>query len=162
MRLLDHGRRIAAARVVELHDVESAGTAQYRRHVALLHVLDGAHEHGGQAGGCAPAEIAALDRVWRVGKRGGGLVEFLAILDLLQRIFGPPPPYIDLVRRRLFRHADHDVRQQVFVFSSRLRGDRGEIIVVHFGLGHLHTAVDFAFAQPLNRDFAPDVFAVFG
>src|SRR5664279_5169971 len=46
VRLLDHRRGVAAARVVEFHDVKSAGAAQHGRHIAALHALDGLHEAG--------------------------------------------------------------------------------------------------------------------
>ena len=113
---------------------------------------------GSRAGG-APAEVAARERVGRVGEAGRDLGEVGPGPDLLQRLLGAPALGVDLVGRRLLGHEHQHVREPVLDVAADLRVDGGEE-VVDLGVGHDDAAVDLALAQPLHGDLAADVVAV--
>ena len=83
---------VAAARVVELHDVEAAGAAQHRRDVALLHVLQRRRRTpSGSRAGVRQPRSPPLHRILRIGVLRRDLAEILAALDRGQRFLGAAP-----------------------------------------------------------------------
>ena len=159
VRLIDQRLVVMTAAVDQLDNMKSGGAAQHRRHVARLHCADGFREHRRQTRPGTPAEIAAGQRVARIGKPCGDLPEVRAVADILQRLFGAAPLGLDLLRARLLRNQDEDMCETVFRFSSKLRLGRGEVIF-DLGIAHRDAGIDLALAQPLHDDLAAHVLAV--
>ena len=131
------------------------------RHVAGLHVAHGLGEHRRQPRRRAPAEVAALERIRRVGESGRDLAEIGAAPDLLQRLLRAAALGVDLLGRRLLGDDHQDVGQPVFGLAPGLRDDRRQEIV-DLGVAHVELAVDLAVAQPLHHDLVADLLAILG
>ena len=85
--------------------------------------------------------------------------EIGAATDRLERFLSATPLGVDLIRARLLRDDNQDVRKLVLRISGVLDLQRREV-VFDFGIAHGKPALDLALAQPLHNQLVADVFAV--
>ena len=120
--LLDDERAAAgAAAIVELEQVKPGRAAQDVGHFAGLELRERGAEDLRQPVLLAPAHVAALQRVGRVGVAHRDLAEVRAAAHLGERIRGAPAARLDLLGARVLGDAHQDVRD-VVLRRSRRRG----------------------------------------
>jgi hypothetical protein len=116
--------------------------------ITRLHGLDQADEGRRDGVVGAPADVAAIERVLRVGvaDRGGAEGEFAAaddVADAFDLALGSG----DLLGRRAVRQRDHDVGQANFGAADGALGQQ----LVDLGLADLDAALDVALAQAFDQ-----------
>src|SRR5471030_1233088 len=147
-----------AALVDQFQDVEGADALHDRRDLARLEFIERLGKHRRQAVRIAPADLAALERVGRVGIRAGHLGEVGAGAQLAHDFLGAGAARGDHVGVGVVGDAYHDLRQVVL----ELLGGGGLLrrqVAVDLGAGDLDLGVDLMLAQALHDDFLADFLA---
>ncbi|MPM97632.1 hypothetical protein SDC9_144807 [bioreactor metagenome] len=110
----------------------------------------------GQPAQRAPAEVATLQGIRRVGKGGGQFGEVFAGPRPLERLLAAQAQLLQLFRTRRFGCAQQDVGQLVFLIAagSCLIGE----VIVDFAVGDDQLAIDLPFAQANRDHFVTDIF----
>ena len=109
----------------------------------------------------APAEIAALQCIRRIGEGSGQLGEILAGLRPLEGLLAAQTKLLQLLGTGRLRRAHQDVRELVFLAATtgcRLVGQ----VVVNFAIGNDQFAVDLALAQANCHDLVANFLTELG
>ncbi len=99
-----------------------------------------------------------MQRFRRIRKAGRNAREIRAAFQLRDQLVGALSGCVDAIARRVFRHAQQNLRNVDFFRISchtRLRSDK----IFQLAVGDLDARVDLAFAQPIQDDVLPDVIA---
>ena len=151
---------LAAARVHDLDDVESARAANRFRNLAARQVRHDVRKQGRELARPAPAQVAALQGLLPVGMNdcGFGKIEPGAQLcKQRQRFF---TGFADFLWRRSFRYRDEDVSQPILAVAATLLLHRRQIIVDVAGR-YRDAVADESLLHPRHEQFAPDFLAKF-
>ncbi len=138
----------AAALVDHLDDVEAVRPADDLRDLARRERVGDLHERFWQGIDRAPLQIAAVERVLRVGvaDRRGGEIE--AAVDLLLHVVGFVLGRLDLVGARVLGRGDQDVGEMDFAGLDVAGREQG----VDFGVADLACALHDALLQALDEN----------
>src|SRR6476469_6490048 len=109
MGLRDDDGAVRATLVDQLQDVEPSRTAQDIAGLSELQTLHCLQEDIRQASRLAPAHVAALKRVGRIGEAGGDLAEVCTLTNLCERSFHAGAPCLYFLRCRLLGHRHENV-----------------------------------------------------
>ena len=148
---------VVRALLDQLDDVEAAAAAQHLRDLTRLHAFGEVGEGLGHFVETPPAQVAAVERVLRVGIadcRGG---EIHAAVDLLLHVVGLVLRLLDLLGAGAFGHADQDMRQMHFAGLQAVAGEQD----VDFGVGDVDLVLHHALAQALHQQLVAQRLAEF-
>ena len=153
------GNTAGSALVDDFDDMETIGAFDDGGRLARRQTSGCIDKQLRQAILIAPAQITTGQCFAGVGIGRRQFGKVTTGFDLTQHVVSPQLAFVDFFCGRVFGKADQDMGELPFLLLCLRAVGFSREIIIDFGVADLDLVVDFFFAQALQRNFFPNLFA---